>query len=130
METKPKQQDNLNYGKLNYECAECPKCTEAKTLFEGENSALAYNDEDDWFDDEDEDFCFTSDNKWFEDAWEAGLREKEEMRHGWKKALEVHLKDVEARYHRAMENLAVTQTEFETLELELCTQEETVETII
>ncbi|CAB4026366.1 Hypothetical predicted protein [Paramuricea clavata] len=123
------QQDNLNYSKLNYECGECPKCTEAKTLFEGENSTLAYNDDDGWFDDEDEDFHFTEGNKWFEDAWEAGLREKEEMRHGWKKALEGHLKDVAASYQAAMENLAVTQTEFETLELELRTETETVETI-
>ncbi|CAB3982328.1 Hypothetical predicted protein [Paramuricea clavata] len=118
-----------NYAKLNYECAECPKCKEAKVLFEGESSTLAYNDDDDWFDDEDEDFQFSEDNKWFEDAWEAGLREKEEMRSGWKRALDEHLLDVAARYETAMENLAVTQTEFETLELELRVETETVETI-
>lgn len=44
---------------------------DAKRIFEGECCALAYNDDEEWFDDEDEEFSFTDDNSWFEAASEA-----------------------------------------------------------
>jgi hypothetical protein len=65
--------------------AECnTKSKELKRLFEGECCALAYNDDDDWFDDEDEEFVFdpAGSNKWFEDAFVAGLKEQEIMQRG------------------------------------------------
>ena len=65
--------------------AECDKkAKEFKRLFEGECCALAYNDDDDWFDDEDEEFVFdpAGSNKWFEDAFVAGLKENEIMQRG------------------------------------------------
>ena len=54
---------------------------ETVRLFEGECCALSYGDDDEWFDDEDEEFVFDpkGSNKWFEDAFEAGLKEREEM---------------------------------------------------
>ena len=65
--------------------AECnTKAKELKRLFEGECSTLAYNSDDEWFDDEDEEFQFDPNggNKWFEDAFKAGLKEQEAMRRG------------------------------------------------
>jgi hypothetical protein len=58
------------------------KNEELKRLFEGESCGLAYNSDDDWFDDEDEEFVFdpNGSNQWFEDAWLEGLKEAEEMR--------------------------------------------------
>ena len=56
------------------------KNEELKRLFEGESCCLAYNSDDDWFDDEDEEFEFDGSNRWFEEAWEEGLKEAEEMR--------------------------------------------------
>jgi hypothetical protein len=73
------------------QCAEncvCNKCKEKKEeikeLFEGKACGLAYNDDDDWFNDEDEEFEFTDSNKWFEKAWVDGVKERDEMLNGYK----------------------------------------------
>jgi hypothetical protein len=66
--------------------AECDeKAKEIKRLFEGECSALSYNDDDEWFDDEDVEFEFdpAGGNKWFEDAFVAGMKESEIMQWGF-----------------------------------------------
>jgi hypothetical protein len=44
---------------------------------------LAYNDDTDWFDDEDEEFYF-GDSSWFQDAFVAGMKERDEMLNGYK----------------------------------------------
>jgi hypothetical protein len=71
--------------KLAIIMAQCnTKAKELKRLFEGECCALAYNSDDEWFDDEDEEFQFdpTGSNKWFEDAFVAGMKEREIMQRG------------------------------------------------
>jgi predicted HicB family RNase H-like nuclease len=60
-------------------------------LFEGESCALSYNDEDDWFHDEDEQFVFNGSNKWFEDAFQARMKECEDMRRGYLHAVQRQL---------------------------------------
>ena len=66
--------------------AECSE-KELRNLFEGECSALSYNDDDEWFDDEDEEFVFdpAGGNKWFEDALEMGMKENEIIQRGYKR---------------------------------------------
>jgi hypothetical protein len=61
----------------------CKTCGEAKRIVEGECCALAYNDDTDWFDDEDEEFYF-GDSSWFHDAFMAGMKERDEMLNGYK----------------------------------------------
>jgi hypothetical protein len=71
--------------KLAVIMAECnTKSKELKRLFKGECCALAYNDDDEWFDDKDEEFEFdpAGSNKWFEDAFVAGMKEREIMQRG------------------------------------------------
>jgi hypothetical protein len=45
---------------------------------------LAYNDDTDWFDDEDEEFYFGH-SSWFQDAFVGGMKERDEMLNGYKK---------------------------------------------
>jgi hypothetical protein len=60
----------------------CKRCSEAKRIVEGECCALAYNDDMDWFDDEDEEFYFGE--SWFEEAFVDGMTERNEMLNGYK----------------------------------------------
>jgi hypothetical protein len=62
----------------------CKRCGGARRIVEGECCALAYNEDAEWFDDEDDEFQFDPEggNKWFEDALVAGLKEAEIMRRG------------------------------------------------
>ena len=62
----------------------------AKRIFEGESCALLYNETQDWFDDEDEQFVFTDSNQWFQDAFIAGMKERDEMLHGYLQARQRH----------------------------------------
>ena len=63
---------------------DCIKCAEAKFVVEGGSCALAYNDDGDWFDDEDEEFSFSEHSEgWFEKALEDGLAERDEMLYGY-----------------------------------------------
>jgi hypothetical protein len=64
--------------------AHCKRCKEAKRIVEGECCALSYDDDCNWFDDEDEEFCF-GDTGWFEEALESGLRDRWEMLNAYKK---------------------------------------------
>ena len=50
---------------------DCERCAQAKRIVEGECCALAYNEDGDWFDDEDEEFSFENSSGWFEDAFVA-----------------------------------------------------------
>jgi hypothetical protein len=61
----------------------CKRCKEAKRIVEGECCALAYDDDGDWFDDEDEEFCF-GETGWFEEAFVSGLSERYEMLNAYK----------------------------------------------
>ncbi|CAB4019363.1 Hypothetical predicted protein [Paramuricea clavata] len=73
-------------AECNLNCSpvvKCKKCTQAKRIFEGESCALLYNDDEDWFDDEDEEFVFTDSNQWFENAFESGIKEREDMQWGY-----------------------------------------------
>ena len=64
----------------------CKRCKEAKRIVEGECCTLSYNDDCEWFDDEDEEFCFGNTAMgWFEEAFESGLRERWEMLNAYKK---------------------------------------------
>jgi hypothetical protein len=45
---------------------------------------LGYNEDDEWFDDEDEEFYFQESNGWFEEAFVAGMRERDEMLYGYR----------------------------------------------
>ena len=62
---------------------DCIRCAEAKLIVEGESCALAYNDDGDWFDDEDEEFSFEHSEGWFEEAFEDGIAERDEMLYGY-----------------------------------------------
>ena len=62
----------------------CKRCAEAKCIVEGECCALAYNEDGDWFDNEDEEFFFENSSGWFEDALVAGLKERDEMLHSYR----------------------------------------------
>jgi hypothetical protein len=44
-----------------------------------------------WFDDEDEQFVFNGSNKWFEDAFQAGMKECEDMWRGYLHAVQRQL---------------------------------------
>ena len=60
------------------------RCAEAKCLVEGECCALAYNEDIEWFDDEDEEFYFVENSSWFQDAFVSGMKERDEMLNGYK----------------------------------------------
>ncbi|CAB3989902.1 Hypothetical predicted protein [Paramuricea clavata] len=69
----------------NCSCGSCTKkWVDAKEIFEGKGTVLLCGDSDDWFDDEDEEFVFTRNNEWFERAWSDGVKERDEMLHGYK----------------------------------------------
>ncbi|CAB4010864.1 Hypothetical predicted protein [Paramuricea clavata] len=71
-------------SECNHNCSsatECERCL--KQIFEGENCALAYNEDDDWFGDEDEEFEFVGNNDWFENAFVEGIQERDEMLYGY-----------------------------------------------
>jgi hypothetical protein len=76
--------------------AECSE-KELRNLFEGECSALSYNDDDEWFDDEDEELVFdpAGGNKWFEDALEMGMKENEIIQWGYKRKDDEKIEDDE-----------------------------------
>ncbi|CAB4011374.1 Hypothetical predicted protein [Paramuricea clavata] len=67
------------------ECVE--RKEKLKELFEGDACCLAYNDECEWFEDEDEEFTFdeNNNNEWFEKAWVEGLKELDEMQNGYQR---------------------------------------------
>ena len=73
-------------SKCQLKCApvvSCERCEDARRIVEGECCALAYNEDSEWFDDEDEEFCF-GDSNWFQDAFVAGMKERDEMLNGYK----------------------------------------------
>jgi hypothetical protein len=59
------------------------RCAEAKRVVEGESCPMAYNEDEEWFDDEDEEFSFEGSDGWFEKAWDEGIAERDEMLYGY-----------------------------------------------
>lgn len=72
---------------------DCKRCAKAKRIFEGECCALAYNEDGEWFDDEDEEFTFANSSGWFENAFVAGLKERDDMLYGFRRAFVVLLEE-------------------------------------
>ena len=90
----------------------CKKCAEAKDIFEGVSCALLYNDDEDWFDDEDEEFLFTGSNEWFENAFQSGMKERENMQQGYLHVKERQLNEAVKKLKEAVnESLDVGEYE-------------------
>ncbi|CAB4025109.1 Hypothetical predicted protein [Paramuricea clavata] len=83
------------------------KYDRVKEFFEGDCCALAYNSDQDWFDDEDEEFAFdpNGSNKWFDDAYREVKEEQNEMKNGYRETARRQLMVAEQRVEDAREQL-------------------------